>query len=125
MQGSNYPIEMQQGSTFQLQLTIKDADGNVRDLTDCNLTMQIRSTYAAATAAETLSSANGEIDVAAAQGKANITLTAARTAAIKVDLASKKPPKSIYVYDLELVDENGISSKLLYGDVTVYGEVTR
>lgn len=125
MQGSQYPIEMQQGSTFELQLTIKDADGNVRDLTDCNLVMQIRSTYSAATPAETLSVANGEIVLAPAQGKANITLSAARTAAIKVDLASKKPPKSVYVYDLEFTDSYGTVSKLLYGDVTVYGEVTR
>jgi hypothetical protein len=38
---------------------------------------------------------------------------------------NKKPPRSVYVYDLELTDNEGKVSKLLYGDVTVYGEVTR
>jgi hypothetical protein len=42
-----------------------------------------------------------------------------------VDLSNGKPPKSMYVYDLELIDGSNNVSKLLYGDVTVYGEVTR
>ena len=40
-------------------------------------------------------------------------------------MSNGKPPKSLYVYDLELVDSASKVSKLLYGDVTVYGEVTR
>jgi hypothetical protein len=31
----------------------------------------------------------------------------------------------MYVYDLELIDPANVVSKLLYGDVVVYGEVTR
>ena len=56
----------------------------------------------------------------------NLTLEATRTAAIFVDLnSSGKPPKTIYVYDLELIDNDGVVSKILYGEVFVYGEVTR
>jgi hypothetical protein len=39
--------------------------------------------------------------------------------------SSSKPPRSTYVYDLELIDGAGKVSKLLFGDVVVYGEVTR
>jgi len=63
--------------------------------------------------------------ITGALGKVNITLAAERTAAIKVDLTAKRPPKSMYVYDLEMTDDTGKKQKLLYGDVTVYGEVTR
>ena len=40
-------------------------------------------------------------------------------------MTNGKPPKTTYVYDLELIDGDGRVSKLLYGDVNVYGEVTR
>jgi hypothetical protein len=125
MQGSQYNIEMQQGSTFELFLTVNEPNGSVRDLTGYTAQMQIRSAYSSTTATETLSSTSGEIVIAPEQGKINIALSAARTAAIKVDLGGKKPPRSVYVYDLELSDAAGKTSKLLYGDVTVFGEVTR
>jgi hypothetical protein len=40
-------------------------------------------------------------------------------------MTNGKPPRSTYVYDLELIDTGNTVSKILYGDVTVYGEVTR
>jgi hypothetical protein len=125
MTGSQYDITMQQGSTFELSLAVKDASGNTKDLTDYSAEMQIRSSYSAANPTETLSTSGGEITISGNTGMINISLSAARTAAIKVDLANKKPPRSIYVYDLELEDNDGKVSKLLFGDVTVYGEVTR
>ena len=126
MLGSQYDITMQQGSTFELYLTVKDASGNIKNLTDYSAAMQIRTAYSATTPTESLSSDSGEITIAPSSGKINISLSAARTAAIKVDLTSnKKPPRSLYVYDLELTDNDSKVSKLLYGDITVYGEVTR
>jgi hypothetical protein len=125
MLGSQYDLEIQQGSTFELYLTVKDSAGTTKNLTDYSAQMQIRSSYSSTTVTETLSSASGEIVIGGASGTINLSLSAARTAAIKVDLTNKKPPRSVYVYDLELTDTNNKVSKLLYGDVTVYGEVTR
>ena len=125
MQGSQYDIEMTQGSTWELQLTVRNSAGTIVDISLYSFEMQIRTTYAATTATETLSSTSGEMVITGALGKVNITLAAERTAAIKVDLTAKRPPKSMYVYDLEMTDDTGKKQKLLYGDVTVYGEVTR
>jgi len=56
----------------------------------------------------------------------SIELDADRTANIQVDLTStSKPPKTIYVYDLNLTDANNRVTKLIYGVVNVYGDVTR
>jgi hypothetical protein len=126
MLGSQYDITIQQGSTFELFLTVKDSNDAVRNLEGYEAEMQIRPSYASNTVIESLSSNTGEITlVGGAAGKINISLSAARTAAIKVDLSSKKLPKSTYVYDLELTDDEGRKYKLMYGDVNVYGEVTR
>lgn len=125
MLGSQYDITMQQGSTYELFLTVKDSTGNTQNLTGYSAAMQLRSSYVSSTATESLSTSTGEISIAESSGKINISLSAARTANIKVDMNNKKPPRTVYVYDLELIDNVGKTFKLLYGDATVYGEVTR
>lgn len=125
MLGSQYNITMQQGSTFELYLTIKDSISNTRNLSNYSAAMQIRPSYSSKTITESLSTNTGEITIIPSEGKINISLSAARTANIKVDFSNKKPPKSIYVYDLEITNDENKVSKLLYGDVIVYGEVTR
>ena len=122
---NKYNLIMYQGSTFGLSITVKDANNAVQNLTSYTARMQIRQDYTSGTATETLTSANGEIIITAATGNVSIELAASRTANISVDMSNGKPPKSLYVYDLELVDSASKVSKLLYGDVTVYGEVTR
>ena len=123
---NKYNLTMWQGSTFGLAITVKDANNAVQNLTSYTARMQIRPGYNSGTVTETLTSANGEILITAATGNVSIELAASRTANIAVDMDSpSKPPKSTYVYDIELIDNNGKVSKLLYGDVNVYGEVTR
>ena len=122
---NKYNLIMYQGSTFGLSITVKDANNAVQNLTSYTARMQIRQDYTSGTATETLTSANGEITITAATGNVSIELAASRTANISVDMSNGKPPKSLYVYDLELVDSASKVSKLLYGYVTVYGEVTR
>lgn len=123
--GSNkYHLTMWQGSTFGLTLQLQDSSGNTQDLTGYSARMQMRSAYNSGTATETLTTSNGEISISGAN--LSISLAATRTANIYVDLnSSSKPPKTMYVYDLELIDNANTVSKLLYGDVTVYGEVTK
>ena len=123
---NKYNLTMWQGSTFGLAITVKDANNAVQNLTSYTARMQIRPGYNSGTVTETLTSANGEILITAATGNVSIELAASRTANIAVDMDSpSKPPKSTYVQDLELIDGAGKVSKLLFGDVIVYGEVTR
>ena len=116
---------MWQGATFSMVITVKDANANVQNLTNYTARMQMRTSYDAASATVSLTTSNGEISIVGAQGNLTLTLAAARTANIPVDLTNGKPPKTTYVYDLELIDNANNVSKLLYGDVNVYGEVTR
>ncbi len=123
---SRHNITIWQGGTFGLTVVVKDANNAVRDLTGHTARMQIRSSYSSSSVTESLTTSNGEITVNATAGSLTLTLTAARTANITVDLnSSSKPPKSMYVYDLELLNASNAVTKLLWGDVTVYGEVTR
>lgn len=122
---NKYNLTMWQGSTFGLAITVRDANNEVQNLTSYTARMQMRPSYTSGSVTETLTSANGEITITAATGNVALELAAARTANIAVDMTNGKPPKSTFVYDLELIDGNGKVSKLLYGDVTVYGEVTR
>ena len=123
---NKYNLTMWQGSTFGLSIIVKDANNVVQNLTNFGARIQIRPSYDSGTITETLTTSNSEIGIDGANGNVIIELAASRTANIPVDLTStSKPPKSSYVYDLELIDGAGKVSKLLYGDVTVYGEVTR
>jgi hypothetical protein len=125
LSANKYNLEMWQGATFAMTITVKDATANIQNLTSYTARMQMRTSYGAASATETLTTANGEITITGAEGNVALELAASRTANISVDYNNGKPPKSTYVYDIELIDNNGKVSKLLYGDVNVYGEVTR
>ncbi len=122
---NKYNLTMWQGATFGLAITVKDANNAVMNLSSYTARMQIRSSYSSGSATESLTTTNGEITISAATGNVALELAAARTANISVDMNNGKPPRSTYVYDLELIDGAGKVSKLLYGDVLVYGEVTR
>ena len=125
LSANKYNLEMWQGATFSMVITVKDANNAVQNLTSYSARMQLRTSYDAASATVSLTSSNGEITFTAAEGNLTLTLAATRTANIPVDYTNGKPPKTVYVYDLELVDNANNVSKLLYGDVNVYGEVTR
>jgi hypothetical protein len=123
---NRYDITMWQGATFGLTITVQTANGSAQNLTDYSARMQIRSAYGSGSITESLTTSNGEITITAANGTLALELSAARTANIFVDLnTTTKPPKTLYVYDLELVDSSNVVSKLIYGDVIVCGEVTR
>jgi hypothetical protein len=116
---------MYQGSTFGLSITVKDANNAVQNLTSYTARMQIRQDYTSGTATETLTSANGEITITAATGNVSIELAASRTANISVDMSNGKPPKSSYVYDLELIASNATVTRLVQGELNISPEVTR
>ena len=123
---NKYDIVMQQGSNYSLVLTVKDSNGNNKDLSGYSARMQIRPSYGSSIITESLSTGSGDITIDTGNSNIYISLSAERTANIKVDLSgNKKPPSSSYVYDMEFIDSNDFTYKLIYGDVTVYGEVTR
>lgn len=122
---NKYNLTMWQGSTFGLSITIKDASGAVQNLTNYAARMQMRTSYDSNTVTESLTTSNGEITISGAAGNVTLELAATRTANISVDMTNGKPPRSTFVYDLELIDSANKVSKILYGDVIVYGEVTR
>lgn len=118
-------LDMEQGTTFSVLATWKDTTGRGKDLTYYNARMQIRPSYGSTTITESLSTANGEI-VLSATGEISFVLPPARTSRIPVDYnQTARPPKTAYVYDLELIDPEGDVTRLLYGSIIVTGEVTR
>lgn len=125
---NKYDMTMWQGGTFGLTITVKSANGAVQNLTNYTARMQVRSTYDTGTIAESLTTSNGEITIDGPNGNLTLALSATRTANLAVDLSQEvgcTPPKTDYVYDLELVSSSNVVSKLLFGEVWVYGEVTR
>lgn len=133
---NKYNMSMWQGSTFGLTVSVKHANNTPQNITGQNVRMQMRSTYDASSPEEILTTETGEITITdAANGTFHIELSASRTANLDVDLSSistvrisetqtVKIPKAVYVYDLELVNGAEVN-KIMYGDVIVYGEVTR
>jgi hypothetical protein len=120
-----YNLEIFQGSTFEMSLIVKDSAGALLNLTGYSAAMQIRSSYSAATAAVSISSPSSGITINTGTSTINVSISAATTAGITIDRNNGKPPKGSFVYDLEATDGSGKVSKLLFGEVTVIGEVTR
>lgn len=111
MSAGIHNFTLEQGATFNRQMTIKE-NNSALNLTGYTGAMQLRSSYDASTVALsiTVSITN------ASQGILNISATSSSTAALT---------EGIYVYDLELTNSSGIVTRLLQGQVTVSPEVTR
>lgn len=119
-------LEMFQGSTFSLNVTWLHSNGANKDLSGVTARMQIRSSYNSNVVVESMSTSNGEIIANNTTSTFNIVLPANRTANVQVNYNSTAiPPRTKYVYDLEATESNGLVTKVIYGEITVYGEVTR
>lgn len=118
-------LYIDQGATYSNLIVWTDSTGAAKNLYSYSAKMELRASYASNTAVTTLSTANGEITTSS-DGKITLFLDAERTAALPVDYTqTAKPPKTEYVYDLELTSPDGVTIRLLYGTVVVTGEVTR
>lgn len=123
---NRYDISIDQGSTFQLSLIIRQANGTLKNLASHSARMQIRPSYSSNTITESLSTANSEISINTATSTITLTLDADRTANISVQLVNTgMPPRRVFVYDLELIDGANTVTRLMYGTATVYAGVTR
>ena len=111
MSAGTYNFILEQGATFNRQLTVKD-DGSAMNLTGYSVASKMRSTHDSSTVVGTftctISNATG--------GIITMSMTNSTTGAIE---------EGIYVYDLEMTSGTGVVTRLMQGTVTVNPEVTR
>jgi len=110
MSAGTYNINIDQGSDFSLQLTVKE-DGSAKDLTGFSARAQMRPTVDSSTltATFTCTITNASSGI--------LTMALANTVTDDIDVGQ-------YAYDLELYT-GSTSQRLIQGTATVSGEVTR
>lgn len=117
MSCSNYNITINQGATFDQQMTYYQPDGITPiNLTDYTARMQIRPSIASSNVILSLTTENGGIALGGVLGTIVLNVSATATAALNFDAA---------VYDLELESDDGFVTRLLAGSVFLCKEVTR
>ena len=117
---SECTLEVGQGTDvrYVLALTAKDSDGNTAafDLTGYSAAMQLRTAVYATEAQDTLTTANGRLEIDATAGK--ITLK------FPHEVTETYPPRT-FVFDVEITNSLGEISRILSGRIKVTAEVTR
>ncbi len=116
MTAGTYTITIEQGATFSLPLTWKDALGSLVNLTGYTARLMMREEVETASPFVTLTTENGGIALGGAAGTITLTMNAAATAALT---------QTKGFYDLELVSGGGVVTRLLEGLVEIRKEVTR
>jgi hypothetical protein len=115
MPASIYDIICEQGATLVRVVTYKDSAGNPVNLSTYTARMKVRSSRGAPGAQLALTTGGSGI-VLQSNGEIEITVPAATTAII---------PAGKYRYDLEIMSSSGIVTRVIEGEFTVSGEVTR
>lgn len=114
MSAASFNITIEQGATFEKQITYKDANGNAIDLTNVtDARAQIRPTIASNSSEDF----TVEVDDDPTTGIIHWSMSATTTAGLTA-------PSTQY-YDLEIEFADGTVRRLLSGTVTVSPEVTR
>jgi hypothetical protein len=111
MSAGIHNFTLDQGATFNRQLTIKENNSPL-NLTGYTGAIQLRSSYDASTVALSVTVAVTN----ATQGILTISASSSSTTALT---------EGIYVYDLEITNSSGTVTRLLQGQITVSPEVTR
>lgn len=102
-------IVIDQGSTFSLDITMTNADGSAKDLTDYTVTAQLRKSYYSSTATDFT------VVTVDLSGGITLSLTAAQTGNLKAGR---------YVYDCEAASSSE-TIRVVEGIVTVTPQVTK
>lgn len=103
-------LSIDQGTDYEVTLTLTDEDGNILDLLNSNTSAQIRKSYTSLTYTEFSTFTN------ATTGEISLSLTADQTGELE-------PGR--YVYDVELTDASNSISRVVEGVVTITPQVTR
>jgi hypothetical protein len=104
-------LTIRKGDTLALTLTYTDSDGNAIDLTGYSANFQVRNTSLASLLLE--ASTDGDspgIALGDADGTIEVTVDADDTAGVGVASG---------VYGLTLTSGDGVTTTILYGDVTI------
>ncbi len=104
-------IYIDEGTNFSNTITVTGADGNALTLTSYTTASQMRKSYASSTAYNL----NATISDAA-NGKVNISLTAAQSGAI---------PPGRYLYDVEITSPGGVKTRVVEGIAIVTPQITQ
>lgn len=116
MAAAQYDFYVEQGATYQLDITWKQPDGTPVNLTDYTARMQFRKSKTSTDILFSGTTSNGIITLGGAAGTISITIPASTTD----DFAFRSA-----VYDLELESAGGVVYRLVEGCVQVSKEVTR
>jgi hypothetical protein len=103
-------LSIDQGTDYEIVLTLTDEGGNILDLSNSNSAAQIRKSYTSLTYTEFATSINVE------SGEITLVLTADQTGELE-------PGR--YVYDVEVTDATNSISRIVEGVVTISPQVTR
>lgn len=104
-------IYIDQGCDFSITIDVTDAAGNVLDMTDYTAEAQIRKTYSSSSVTSTFTTAINEVG-----GQVNVSLTSTQTSAIE---------SGRYVYDVNITDPSGSTSRVVEGQAIITPGVTR
>ena len=110
-----YNFTVEQGATWSRDLTIKNPDNTVMNLTGYSARMQVRKDVDASSPLVELSTTNGQIVITPLLGKLTLSLSATQTASL-----SKGG-----VYDLEIVSGGGEVTRVIEGQFILKKNVTR
>jgi len=104
-------IQIETGATFTTQVTVNDANGNPKDLSDYTVRSQLRKSYYSTTAV------NFQILIEdPLSGEIEMVLPASETSNIRAGR---------YVYDVEIEDSSNTVTRIFEGIATVLPNVTR
>lgn len=104
-------LEIDAGATFATEITVREDDGTPKNLANFSVSSQLRKSYYSSTATDfTISVTNSS------NGTISMSLSAASTANLR---------SGRYVYDVELIDNQGIVTRIFEGIVVVLPNVTR
>jgi hypothetical protein len=101
-----------QGSDFSATVSLVDASGNALDLTDYTANAQMRKNYASSSATTFTATVNTPKTL----GVLTLSLTNAQTSALE-------PGR--YLYDVEIVSNTNVITRVVEGIVTVTPNITR
>lgn len=129
MSAGIYNITIEQGADWHLYFVWRNAISEPRDLSGWSARMQIRETVASKTPLVALGTEDGSIMLGNTSGTVSISLPASLTQPIKINPASlvwQDGKQGVpLVYDLEMIDPEGVVKRLLQGGVFFVPEVTR
>jgi len=114
MAAGAYDMVCEQGATFSRTLTVKDSNGDARDLSSYTGRMHVRRTTGSSTTIIELTTANGRMSTNSS-GEIVLSISATDTAALTDG----------GVYDLEIEDSEGNVERVVEGIFTLDLEVTR